>query len=326
MRNLGWLEYNPMQRDAVRVAYQTDDDTIDTCRWVRYELNRNNPRALGTQGMVRPIYEQELHANPRPAPNFSEPHQFRDNALQVFHYTHGSCALVDRALTQLGDIGLEAEVARYRFHMEERDNLALRHQRIDREDLTNNDAIIRTGRFLANARGASWVGTTLFTFILPDRQPARITTESPEPLPIPLQSPITTRIPRLTAGQGPPDRTTSPPLPHEDGQFIFSLSPPDDTGVWDKIPFCHNCQVRGHDKATCSNSECYFCVETHSTFGCPIPHRCCTDNHCWVPLSHTNHGLICPAQTDIDMTKVSQANCDYCEDLLDHETSVAASF
>jgi len=207
MRNLGWLKYDPMQHDSVRVAYQTDDDTIDTCRWVQYELNRNNPRALGTQGMVRPIYEQELHTNPRPAPNFSEPRQFCDDALQVFHYNHGSHALVDRALTQLGDVGLEAKVARYRFHMEERDNLALRRQRIEREDLANNDAIIRTGRFLANTRGASRVGMTLFTFILPDRQPARITTESPKPLPVPPQSPITTCILRLIAGQGPPDWT-----------------------------------------------------------------------------------------------------------------------
>src|SRR5882672_8396569 len=119
-----------------------DDDTIDTCRWVWYELNRNNPCALGTQGMVRPIYEQELHANPCPAPNFSEPHQFHDDALQVFHYNHGSRALVDQALTQLGDVGLEGEVARYRFLMKERDNLALHCQRIDQEDLTNNNAII----------------------------------------------------------------------------------------------------------------------------------------------------------------------------------------
>jgi len=142
MRNLGWVKYDPMQCDSIRVAYQTNDDMIDTCRWVRYELNRSNPHALGTQGMVRPIYKQELHANPRPAPNFSELHQFRNNMLQVFHYNHGSHALVDRALTQLGDVGLEAEVARYRFLMEERDNLALRCQRIDREDLANNDAII----------------------------------------------------------------------------------------------------------------------------------------------------------------------------------------
>jgi len=210
--------------------------------------------------------------------------------------------------------------------MEGHDNLALRHQRIDREDLANNNAIIRTGRFLANARGTSRVRMTLFTFILPDRQPAHITTESPEPLPVPPQSPTTTCIPRLIAGQGPPDWTTSPPLPHEDGQFIFSLSPPDDTGVRDKTPFCHNCQVRGHNEAMCPDNKCYFCAEMHSMFGCPIPYRCCTDDRCWVPLSHTNHGLVCPTQTDIDMTEVGQANCDYCEDLLDHETSVAASF
>ena len=46
MRNLGWLEYDPLQCDSVQVIYQVDDDTIDTCRWVRYELNRNNPHAL----------------------------------------------------------------------------------------------------------------------------------------------------------------------------------------------------------------------------------------------------------------------------------------
>src|SRR6266850_7137040 len=315
-----------MKRNSIQVAYEVEDNTIDTCRWVRYELNRNNPCVLGMQGMVRPVYEQELHTNPRPAPNFSEPRQFRDDTLQVFHYNHGSCALVDRALTQLADIGLEAEVTRYRFLMEECDDLVLRRHRLDQEDIANNDALIQTGRFLAHARGPSCIGTTLFTFIIPERTPACLHTESPEPLSVPPRSPRTTRIPQLAAGEGPPDQTTSPTLLHEDGQFIFSLSPPDDTGVCNKTPFCHNCQVRGHDEATCPNSECYFCAETHLTFGCPIPHRCCTDDHCWVPLSHTNHGLVCPTQTDIDMTEVGQANCNYCKDLLDHETSMAASF
>jgi len=153
MRSLEWVEYDPMQCDSIRVAYQTNDNTIDTCRWVRYELNRNNPHALGTQGMIRPIYKQELHANPHPAPNFSEPHQFRNNALQVFHYNHGSCTLVDQALTQLGDIGLEGEVARYRFLIEEHDNLALRHQRINQEDLCHRllSAIRCPGREWAKA-------------------------------------------------------------------------------------------------------------------------------------------------------------------------------
>jgi len=185
MRDLGWVKYNPMQHGSVQVTYQAEDNTIDTCRWVQYKLNRNNPHALGMQGMVRPVYEQELHANPHPAPNFSKLHQFRDDALQVFHYAHGSRALVDRALTQLGDIGLEAEVTRYRFLMEEHDDLVLRRHRLNREDITNNDTLIRTGQFLANARGPSRVGTTLFTFILPERTPAHPYTESPKPLPVP---------------------------------------------------------------------------------------------------------------------------------------------
>ena len=291
MRDLGWVEYEPLQHNSIQVAYQAEDNTINTCRWVWYKLNRNNPRTLGTQRMVRLVYEQELHPNPHPTPNFSKPHQFCNNALQVFHYAHGSCALVDRALTQLDDIGLEAEVTRYRFLMEECDDLTLHCHRLNQKDIANNDALIRTGRFLAHARGPSHIGSTLFTFILPERTPARVHTESPKPLPVPPRSLHTTRILRLAAGQGPPDQTASPPLPHEDGQFIFSLSPPDDTGSHNKVPFCHNCQVRGHNKTTCSNSKCYFCTETHSMFGCPIPHHCCTDDHCWVPLSHTNHGL-----------------------------------
>src|SRR6267142_4629813 len=82
-----------------------------------------------------------------------------------------------------------------------------------------------------------------------------------------------------------------------------------------------------HNKVTCLNTKCYFCTETHSTFACPTPYCYCADNHCWVPLSHSNHGLVCPAQVnDIDMTEVRQANCNYFDDLLDYETSVAASF
>jgi len=69
---------------------------------------------------------------------------------------------------------LEAEVVRYRFLMEEHDNLALHCQRIDREDLANNNAIIRTGRFLANTRGvtpqrAYFPATVLDALLFPKR-------------------------------------------------------------------------------------------------------------------------------------------------------------
>jgi len=172
-----------------------------------------------------------------------------------------------------------------------------------------------------------WVGTTLFTYILPDHPTAQTVALSTEPLPAPPRSPAQSHLPLLTASQGPPDWTASPFLLYKDGQFIFSLSPPDNNGVCDKIPFCRVCQVHGHNKATCPVSKCYFCAEAHSAFSCSTPHCCCTNNHYWVPLSHSNHGWACPAQiSNIDMTKVKEANCNYCNNLLNAETSMAASF
>jgi hypothetical protein len=62
---------------------------------------------------MRAVYEVDLHANPRPAPNYIEPRHFRDDALQIFYPDHGSRALVDRVLAQIGDPGLHAEVICY---------------------------------------------------------------------------------------------------------------------------------------------------------------------------------------------------------------------
>ena len=47
----------------------------------------------------------------------------------------------------------------------------------------------------------------------------------------PPRSETTTCIPPITAGQGPPDRPSSPILPYEDGQFTYALSPPDNYGA-----------------------------------------------------------------------------------------------
>jgi len=32
MRDLEWVEYDTMQHNSIQVAYQTDNDTINTCR------------------------------------------------------------------------------------------------------------------------------------------------------------------------------------------------------------------------------------------------------------------------------------------------------
>jgi hypothetical protein len=112
MKDYGWVEYDPFDRTAVRVPYE-ENGRIKTCRWVKYDLQGPNPTATGTEGLMRAVYEVDLHANPRPAPNYTEPRHFRDDALQIFHPDHGSRTLLDRALAQIGDPGLHAEVVRY---------------------------------------------------------------------------------------------------------------------------------------------------------------------------------------------------------------------
>jgi hypothetical protein len=325
MKDYGWVEYDPFDRAAVRVPYE-ENGQIKTCQWVKYDLQGPNPMATGTEGLMRAVYEVDLHANPRPAPNYTEPRHFRDNALQIFHPNHGSCALVDRALAQIGDPGLHAEVVRYRFCLAERDDIALSRYDVARAELQNDEKLLTCSRFLANTRGASRIGTTIFAEVPPPVTAARCVSPSPEPRPTPPRSETTTCIPPITAGQGPPDRPSSPILPYEDGQFTYALSPPDNYGARDKIPFCRHCQVRGHDEATCMNTSCYFCASyDHSTFVCPRPHFCCQDDHCWVLLSHSYHGLTCPAQVDIDMEDAGHAACEYCEDLSVVETCMAAS-
>jgi hypothetical protein len=94
MRDYGWVEYNPFDCAAVQVPYK-EDGCIKTCKWVKYDLQGPNPTATGMEGLMRAVYEVDLHANPRPAPNYTEPCHFHDDALQIFHPNHGSRTLVN---------------------------------------------------------------------------------------------------------------------------------------------------------------------------------------------------------------------------------------
>jgi hypothetical protein len=123
--------------------------------------------ATGTEGLIRAVYEVNLHANPRPASNYTELHHFCDNTLQIFHPNHGSRTLVDWALVQIRDPGLHAEVVRYRFCVVEHDDIALSRCDIAHTELQNNEELLTCSQFLANARGASRIGTAIFTEVPP---------------------------------------------------------------------------------------------------------------------------------------------------------------
>ena len=94
MKDYRWVKYDPLNCAAVRVSYNEEGRT-KICQWVKYDLEGHNPKATGTEGLMRAIYETDLHANPCPASNYGDPCHFHDDTLQIFHPDHGSSALVD---------------------------------------------------------------------------------------------------------------------------------------------------------------------------------------------------------------------------------------
>jgi hypothetical protein len=94
MRDYGWVKYDPLNHTAVQAPYEEDGWT-KICHCVMYDLEGPNQKVTGTEGLIRAIYETDLHANPHPAPNYGDPHHFHNDTLQIFHPDHGSSALVD---------------------------------------------------------------------------------------------------------------------------------------------------------------------------------------------------------------------------------------
>jgi hypothetical protein len=118
MKDLGWTPYEHRANPAMPKVLFIDkggDKSTQTCRWVRYSLTRQNPHIEGTMGYDKPLYCRDLHADPKPSPAFNDSRVFCDNHLQIFELTHKSRGVVDQALEEVGDIGLAAEVQRFRY-------------------------------------------------------------------------------------------------------------------------------------------------------------------------------------------------------------------
>jgi hypothetical protein len=123
MRAYGWVRYDPFSKESTWVDYE-EGGVRHTCKWIRYHIRSPNPQVEGCQGPATKIYSRDLHANPCAAPNFTEPRFFRDDSLQIFHPTHTSRNLVDRAVADLHDPGLEADILHFRHYMGECNRLA----------------------------------------------------------------------------------------------------------------------------------------------------------------------------------------------------------
>jgi hypothetical protein len=197
MKAGGWVEYST---NTPCVLYENEQGTQE-CWWVRYDIAAANPQVEGSNRIDCPIYCCDLHADPKPLPNFNDVKGFQDNHLQVFFPKFRSCHLVNRALGEVGDMGLTAEVHRLHTYWKLQEKLYKQHTELEAKLLCAEESYLVTAHYLTCARGPSCIGEQIFKF--PTEETAPISQwRSPSPTP--------THIPPITASQGPSDRTNSP--------------------------------------------------------------------------------------------------------------------
>jgi hypothetical protein len=134
MKDLGWTLYlndaNPAMPKVLFIN-EDGDKTTQVCCWVRYSLIRQNPYVEGTMGYDKPLYCHDLHAEPKPSPTFNDSRVFCNDHLQIFEPTHKSQGVVDRVVEEMGEVGLAAEVQRFRYWSRARQIQQQQLQRIE---------------------------------------------------------------------------------------------------------------------------------------------------------------------------------------------------
>jgi hypothetical protein len=88
---------------------------------------------------------------------------FCDDHLQIFELTHKSQGVVDRVLEEMGDVGLAAEIQRFRYWSGARQIQWQQLQRIKAALRDADTEYLTASHYLARARGPLRVSTALFT-------------------------------------------------------------------------------------------------------------------------------------------------------------------
>ena len=177
--------------------------------------------------------------------------------------------LIDRALSQLEDPGLDADIWRYRFLKDNTTNIQRRIQELEVERDLNNNKLLETTQYIAHARGPSRIATQVLTYA----PTAKRLAQSPEPLRVPpcrtqLSS---TRSRSRARARGEPSSTS--PLT------------------------CQECHQRlGEYALSCSKANtCVWCCKRgHFSFECLDPHANCEPDDCRCQCSYQYRLTTCP--------------------------------
>ena len=270
MTTLGWTRYDPAAINHYPLTYfdLANNQTVPTA-WFKIIEEGHETTLHGSNGPFGPRFRKPLRARPYPMPNFNRTTSFQDDSVDIFDNHLHNRPLVDRALSQLEDPGLDADVWRYRFFKEHGADIQRRIQGLEIERDTNNNKLLETTQFLAHARGPSRIATQVLTYAPTAERLAR----SPVPIPIP---------PRRT--QSPRTRPRGQTRPAGEPSSTSPLT-------------CQECHTQlGEHKPSCSkNNTCVWChKQGHFSFECPNPHGKCEPEDCRCQCSYQYRLTTCP--------------------------------
>ena len=243
------------------------------CKYVRYLFNCPDPTVQGCEEKGGVITQTRIIAKrSKDDPNFEDDQKPKDDNLAIFYPWHLGRNDVDQAIEAHKNVGIEADVQRYRRILAE--GRRLQHKQIEVQ-----------GLLARNQEAKEEVETRLYwakapTVIENEKQRLR------RVAPYRYKSGWKT-VPSIRAGAGPAD---SDQILYRRNIFV-ALSPQHhvnypENGGW----YCGICKsMRAyHKQIDCPhNKKCFYCgLPGHLGYECPIPHQKCNLRPCTVPASH----------------------------------------
>ena len=186
----GWTRYDGTQPHLYPIVFLNEEGLAETAQYISYRSINEDTHLVGVRRKGDCEYSTPLHARAFPSPNFNRP-GVKDTDLNIFHPSSTRRLLVDNALIDLKDPGVIADVHWYRAYQTELDSVKRRRVELENTQDRVEGKLLTVERYLPHAA----VRTRLNPHLLKTRPPS-----PPTIFPSPHL-----HVPRIFAGQGPPD-------------------------------------------------------------------------------------------------------------------------
>ena len=275
---VGWALFDSGNTGHYPLVFLNEQDQPEVAKYICFRTVKEETHLVGTRGKGEAEYATPLYAKAYLSPNFNC-RGVKDTDLNIFHPAHTSRLLVDTALVALRDLGVLADIHRFRTY--HNTLTSVKRQRLElgkQEDRTEAKLLTVEHCLVSSA-----IRTRLQQHLLVTRPP------SPPMVTLPSRS---QHIPHIFAAQGPPDVE-----PGEDSLERCTVLGKRRHGAKPKFSYCLRCSTDkpGHAVKECPLwKTCRWCLSTqHAHDECPSPHNSCSANRCLVYFGHPNFGSYC---------------------------------